>query len=100
MRFYEPFPRMHLQHRKQTTMPKTVSSGAGVTSIAVLSLLLTAVCATDLNDHTTLVSFDGSTGTTYEWADTNDPVMGGLSTSNFTGGCMILAVTLFIRTSS
>ena len=32
-----------------------------------------------------LVTFDGAKGTTFDWAVMNDPVMGGLSSSNFSG---------------
>jgi hypothetical protein len=32
---------------------------------------------------TKIASFDGATGTTFQWRDLNDPVMGGRSTSTF-----------------
>ena len=32
-----------------------------------------------------LVTFDGAKGTTFDWTVMNDPVMGGLSSSNFSG---------------
>jgi len=44
------------------------------------SLLATAWAAAP---YTNLVTFDGKAGTTFTWQETNDPVMGGLSTGNF-----------------
>lgn len=43
-------------------------------------LLVSVAFAAELK----LVTFDGAKGTTAEWRDTNDPVMGGGSTSTFT----------------
>lgn len=38
----------------------------------------------DSKNMTVLATFDGARGTTFKWRATNDPVMGGKSTSTFT----------------
>jgi hypothetical protein len=51
------------------------------TVVSVAAVIAAAAAAAP---NTTLVSFDGAPGTTYKFIVTNDPVMGGLSSSNFT----------------
>ena len=52
------------------------------------SLVSTALCGLLFADAssaalTKIATFDGATGTTFQWQDLNDPVMGGRSTSTF-----------------
>ena len=49
-------------------------------TLVLIAGLLSAASATSL---TKLVTFDGAPGTTFQWEDLNDPVMGGRSTSTF-----------------
>ena len=51
---------------------------------ALLGMLAASVCASPLPQAAVpLVTFDGSSGTTFDWVAVNDPVMGGQSTGNF-----------------
>lgn len=52
---------------------------------AALFIALTALplAAADYKPDLVLVTFDGANGTTFQWQDMNDPVMGGASTSTF-----------------
>lgn len=47
------------------------------------SIAAALVVATITAEVTKLSTFDGAKGTTWSWRDTNDPVMGGASTSTF-----------------
>ncbi len=52
-------------------------------AVVVAALVAVASAA----NYANLVTFDGAQDTTYKWSVMNDPVMGGLSSSNFSGAC-------------
>ena len=48
------------------------------------SLLLLVLASASAADY--LATFDGAPGTTFDWLETNDPVMGGKSHATFVVG--------------